>query len=130
MHKPYFTFQKKMFGFGKTYEKSFINDMNFLSRPIIREMLSRHDMTFEGFLEKSYKIISKSCYLAEPELYGSYIVKYHPGLYEFRTVKTFFEGKKQMNITDVVWDEQNIRDIARQKGQSGYDIVAMHSWCE
>jgi hypothetical protein len=70
-HKPYFVFQKKMFGLGRTYPHSFINDMNFLNASIIDEMLVSHGMTFESFLAKSRRIINKKCYLAEPELYGS-----------------------------------------------------------
>jgi hypothetical protein len=128
MHKPYFTFQKKMFGFGKTYEKSFINDMNFLSRSMMSEMLVRHGMTFEQFLEKSYKIITKTCFVAEPELYGSYIVKYHPDLYEFRTVRTCFEGKHIGDSGGAVWDDVAMRSLVREKKKAGFDIIAMHSW--
>ena len=129
-HEPYFKFQKKMFGFGKTYEKSFINDMNFLRRSIIHEMLARFGLTFEQFLQKTYAVINKTCYLAEPELYGSYVAKYHPDLYVFNTISAFYEGKTQENVTDVLWDERNMREIVQQKKQSGFDLVAMHSWCD
>jgi hypothetical protein len=97
---------------------------------MVNEMLGRFGMTFEQFLTKTYAVINKKCYCAEPELYGSYVTKYHPELYIFRTVNTFFDGKKQMNSTDVVWDEQTMREIAHQKKQGGFDLVAMHSWCE
>jgi hypothetical protein len=93
-------------------------------------MLARFGLTFEQFLQKTYSVISKKCYLAEPELYGSYVTKYHPDLYAFNTISAFFEGKMQKNVTDVLWDEQSMRELVRQKKQSGFDIVAMHSWCD
>jgi hypothetical protein len=129
-HEPYFAFQKKMFGFGKTYEKSFINDMTFLRRSIIDEILSYCGMTFESFLQKTYKVINRKCMLSESELYGSYIAKFHSGLYEFRTLATFFEGRHSKDYGNAMWNDEDMRRLVLEKKQSGFEIVAMHSWCD
>lgn len=128
-HKPYFTFQKKMLGFGRVYDHSFINDMNLLNRLIIADMLRRYGMTVDSFLKKSFRIINKRCFMAEPELYGNYAVKHFPGLYSFRQLSTCFEGKSQDDPSEKVWSDESIRKFIDEKRKQGFDLVALHSFC-
>lgn len=129
-HRPYFEYQEKMFGFGRVHDHTFVADMNFFNKNIIRELLTRFGYTFESFISKSVEIINSTCYLAEPELYGSYIHKYHPGMYEYRHLKFDLKGKGQTNPDDLVYTEEEIkRTIEESKGKD-FDIVTMHSWCE
>jgi hypothetical protein len=117
-----------MFGLERTYPHSFINDMNFLNRSIIDEMLASHGMTFDSFLAKSRRIINRKCYLAEPELYGSYVTQYHPDLYVMRHLSTCFDGRPHDDSVASVWDEKSIREHLASKTAEGFDVVAFHSW--
>jgi hypothetical protein len=129
-HKPYFTFQQKAFGLGREYPHSFINDMNLFNRNLIDEMLKRNGFTFETFLETSYRIINKRCYCAEPELYGNYVMKYHPDLYSMRQLSTCYEGKRQTGRIETKWDEAGIEAFINRKSAEGFDLIAFHSWSD
>lgn len=64
-NKPYFRFQERIFGYGRVYPYSFINDMGFFSKTIARVMLSRQGYTVVSFLRKSYDIMSPKCFISE-----------------------------------------------------------------
>lgn len=128
-HPPYFKYQEKMFDFGKVYEHTFVADMNFFSKDIIKEMLHRYGYTFDSFLLKSIEVIDDTCYLAEPELYGSYIHKHHPGMYEYRKLKFDMKGKSQDNPKELVYTEEEMQRIVEESKNKDFDIITMHSWC-
>lgn len=128
-HLQYFRFQEKMLGFGRVFEKSFVADMNFFNKNMVEEMLKSGGYTLETFIKKSQEIIDSTCYIAEPEIYGGYMHKYHPGFYEFRELKTLNRGKHQEKPTDTVYTKEEIENIIYNSRNSGYDIVTMHSWC-
>lgn len=126
--EPYFNFNEKMFGFGRLFPYTFINDMNFFNKSIIKEMLNKHNYTFETFLKKSYDIINKDCHLAEPELYGNYVIKYHPDLYVFNRLKTYTNARIQKNPNINNWSTEEIRNTIIDLDDKDYDILIFHSW--
>ena len=130
LHKPYFTFQKKIFGLDRVYPHSFINDMDFFNSVLIDEMLARNNLTFNDLLEASYRTITKKCYCSESELYGNYITKYHPELYSIKHLKTCYEGKSQNDRAALTWDDSSINAFINQKSAEGYDLIAFHSWSD
>jgi hypothetical protein len=128
-HVQYFKFQEKMLGFGRVFEKSFVADMNFFSKSMINEMLVTRGYTLNSFIKKSQEIIDSSCYPAEPEIYGGYMHKYHPGFYVFKELKTVIRGKPQENPLDTNYTDQEIKEIIENSKSLDYDVITMHSWC-
>ena len=127
-HAPYFQFQEKVFGFGKVCDRTFICDMNFFHKRLVAEMLSAHSFTVGSFLERSAEIITPTCYVAEPELYGSFAHRYHPGLYEMRAVRTSFDGRPISGEFDAAYTEEEIRGKIEQLRGTDLDTFSMHSW--
>jgi hypothetical protein len=124
-HGPYFTFNQKMFGFGKTYPHSFLSECTLYSRTLILEMLDTHGYdTPKEFIEAATHVIDGGCYPAESELYGSWIWKYHPKLYTFKTIKAIFGGKYG---GEKYTDKEIEQAIAERKPQD-VDVFSLHSW--
>jgi hypothetical protein len=128
-NKPYFTFQKEMIGIGRVSPVTFIADMNLIHRPIINEMLDRSGHTIQSFVEKSNKIITSECYMAEPELYGSYVWDNHPDLYVYKRLKQRgFEGRIHDNVNGFVWQDGEIEEMIEECKDKGFDTFSLHSW--
>jgi hypothetical protein len=125
---PYFGFQEKMIGIGKICPNTFICDMNFFSRTVIENMLERYGHTMESFIQKSIEIIDSSCYIAEPEIYGNYVAKFFPGLYEIVRIKDTRVAREQFSATETLYSEREFAQILEDHKGLDYDIVAIHSW--
>lgn len=132
-HRPYFEFQERVLNLPREYPYTFINDMNFMSKSIIQEMLQRNGFTTESFIEKSFEVIEYNCYPAEPEIYGQYVMKYHSDMYEPRQAKTLSNPRTQNHLTDTtsqIWkDEEIISEIQKVKSQD-VDMFMLHSWLD
>jgi len=128
---PYFRFMKEMFGLEKVVNFSFIADMNFFNKNLIAEMLNRYGHTIESFLEKLYNITKHDeCYIGEPELYGNYVMKYHPELYEIRQLKMRMYGKEVTDRNHVAWRDDEIRNGIEKLKAFDCDTFSMHSWTD
>lgn len=132
-HRPYFEFQEKMLNLPREYPHSFINDMNFMSKRIIREMLQRNGYTQSSFIEKSFEIIDYDCHPGEPEIYGQYVMKYYPDMYDVRPAKCISLPRSQNHILDTsvqVWKDEEIeQQIVNIKSQD-VDMFMLHSWLD
>jgi hypothetical protein len=101
-HAPYFRYSQIMFGFGREYHRSFINEFMLFDKRIIKDMLSGfNDDRFE-FIRRSNAIITSECYISEFELYGNYVYKYHENNYNYKNIKTNLGGKRS------IWDDRSI----------------------
>lgn len=129
-HRPYFEFQERMLGLPRVYPHTFINDTNFFSKQIMREMLAGSGYTVESFIEKSFSVIGPDCYPGEPEIFGQYVHKYHPEKYSFREAKT---KRRAREISKISWTHQAYTDDEIQKEIEGtqsedIDFIMLHSW--
>jgi hypothetical protein len=127
-HAPYFVFQNEMIRLGKVGPTTFIADMNFIYRPIVEEMLQKNGYTIKSFIEKCQRIATKDCYMAEPELYGSYVWQNHRDLYVYRQLQQrAFEGRIHKGEKSYEWNPDEIEDRIAQYGKN-YDTFSVHSW--
>jgi hypothetical protein len=127
-HLPYFLFNLYMMNLEKTADHTFICDMNFFNRKIIDQMLDINNYTVDSFADKSYDLISNGCHIAEPEIYGSFVTKYYPELYNCKAAKQYIFGKDHSQDPNAVpWGHQEITELLKNK--EDYDMVQMHSWC-
>jgi len=128
-HPPYFKFQKKLLGIGKVYDHTFLADMWFFSKKIIKKMLLSRNQTVQTFLENSYKLVSQNCYPSESELYMSYVYKNFPDKYVIKHLKTKLNAKKHSCPMDQVWTNKEIQEQIDIMKDSEYDTFSIHSWC-
>ena len=125
----YSMFNHYFLGLEKTKPHTFIGDLCFFNKIIIKDMLSRYNLTPETFVQKSYDLVKYPCHIGEPELYGSYFSKYYPDLYEVRDIKQYHYGKVQNDVMVVNWTKGEIEALVAQYKDQDYDIIQMHSWC-
>jgi hypothetical protein len=125
---PYFLFNWYMFNLEKVSNHTFIGDMCFFNKTIIKEFLDNCNLTVDEFIKRSAKIISLPAHLSESELYGSYVSKYHPDLYKFKPLKQFHYGKSLSTNSPDGWDKDEIKNLIGKYKNSDYDIIQMHSW--
>lgn len=135
-HQPYFNFNQKMFGFGRVFPHTFINDMNFFDRRYIMEMVHSRFESVNDFITKSAEVIigpmndPNACYIAEPELYMNYMMKYHPSIYELIEVVSTFDGISNNDPNSVAWPDEVIEEKIAMYRNKPYDLFMLHSWCE
>ncbi len=125
-HEPYFCFNQRMFGFGKTYPYSFLSECTLYNKHIVSNMLEYGGYNDkQDFLEKSAKAIDGGCYPADSELYGSYVYMIDPGIYTFRRISSALGGK----YGNRPYTEKEIEDrIAEVTRLGGADVLTVHSW--
>lgn len=131
-HRPYFEFQEKMLNLPREYPHTFINDTNFMSKSIIKEMLERNSYTQESFIEKSFDVIhgphGTGCFPAEPEIWGQYAMKYHSDKYEPYQMKTIGIGRPVSTIEEVAWSDADIEQQIEEMKTKDVDMFMLHSW--
>lgn len=125
-HEPYFCFNQKMLGIGKTYEFSFLSECTLYKKQLVDRMLEHGRYTSpQHFMECAAEVIDGGCYPAESELYGSYIHYAFPGLYTFRRLHAALGGK----YGGKPYTNQEIEDRIKEVTQWGdVDILTVHSW--
>jgi hypothetical protein len=128
-NRPYYEFQEKMFGYGRVYNHSFLADMGFYSKSMVREMLESYNYTVESFLAKSYKIVNQHCYPSEADVYMSYVYKHHPDKYVIKNIESKCDAKHHDNPLHQVWSEEDIRQHVNSMRFTNYQTFAIHSWC-
>jgi hypothetical protein len=127
----FFTFNYWMIGIGKVYPESFITDMGFYDRNIIKEILQKNDYKdkFE-FIKKSQKITNHVCFMGEQDLYGSYCYVNHKDEFIFKSLKMKnCEGLIQDNLTDQKYSYKDIENKIINTKNEDYDTFSLHSWC-
>lgn len=132
-HRPYFAFQERMLGLPREYPHTFVNDMNFIDRRIVREMLSGAGYdSAQAFIEASYDVIEREkCYPGEPEIWGQYVMKHHPDRYLPLQCKTLAITPKEtshMPEGTSLWSDDEIEAAIRQYGATDLQMIMFHDW--
>jgi len=124
-HKPYFNLMKNIFELDKCYPYSFINEMMFFKRDIIVDMVSRTGLTKDGVFDLCVKEINRmnnQSGFSEYELYGNYVTKYYPGLYDYVYLKVKKIAKQRL------WTDEEMAKAIESNKYSRVNIISMHSW--
>lgn len=127
---PYYRFCQKMFGFGRVYSHSFLADMGFYSKSIVRDMLSKYGYTVESFIKKSYLVVSKTVYPSEADIYMGYNIKWHQTTYAIKELKHKCDAKEGNNPLEPMYTVQEIEDHIKKMSKTDYDTFAIHSWVD
>jgi hypothetical protein len=124
-HKPYFDFSQKLFGFGREYPYSFINEVMLIEREIIRNFVHSTCLTSQGFFELIAAELNRTqevSGMADYELYGNYVTKYFPDMYLYKHYKSHVQAKQRM------WTEEEISKHIKMLEKKDIDLIKIHSW--
>lgn len=124
-NRPYFEFMKRLLDLDRVYNHSFINEIMLFKKEYIQKMLDIMNVDVNGFFELSVEIlndINKISGMSEYELYGNFVTKYFPSVYDYKRINTHLGGKHS------VWDDEEMSNYIKMFENSNYDIISMHSW--
>lgn len=124
-HAPYFELTKKLFGFGREFPYSFINEIMLFKRPIIKELVASTGLTNDGFfalIVAELNRVQDNSGMAQYEMYGNYVTKHHPNMYGYEYLP-FINMNKHREWTDAEI-ERELRKYANTK----YTMIKLHSW--
>jgi|TARA_R110000822_G_scaffold58664_2_gene146626 hypothetical protein len=119
-HVPYFIFMDKWRGLSRQVDYTFINDFMMFDKNICREMVPDiHDL-----LDFCNEVLSEDCLLAEFEIYGNYVTKYHADRYNTKPSKTSMSGK----VVQDPWTVEQIQHLILAHQGKDFDLFSLHSW--
>ena len=124
-HLPYFQFMKSVFDLNKVHSYSFINEIMYFDRDIIKQMISSIGLNKYGFFELAVNELNKQNEVSgfsEYELYGNYVTKNFPDAYHYKFIKSCRNGKQRE------WNETELKEYINKMENSEYDLISMHSW--
>lgn len=118
-HPPYFEFLK-YYNIYKQTNYTFINDFTIFEKDICREMLG----SAEKFFNTLNPILSETCYPAEQETYGNYILTKYPNRYDIIFQKTQLNGKYYPRE----WHPDEIEKLIENNKNKDIDLFTIHTW--
>ena len=124
-HEPYFTFMKNVLGLHKEYSCSFINEIMYFKRDMIRGMINSVACNKYGFFELAINEINRindASGFSEYETYGNFIVTNFPELYGYKYLKTKSFNKSRP------WTNEEIEEKRDSFEHQDIDMLCMHSW--
>jgi hypothetical protein len=120
-HRPYFRFSEQYLGLGREYPHSFISEIMLFDKSISQEIAD-----INGGVEEFYKLCSevscKECIPADYEIYGNYVYKNYPNMYDIIKIKTKLNGKYSE------WTDKEIRQMMVQMQSEDTDVFTYHTW--
>jgi hypothetical protein len=117
-----------MLNLPRKYDSTFITDTNFMSKRLIRKMLSDRGFTIESFLEESYDMLNHNCYPGEPEIWGQFVCAEHLDKFEVRTMRTAYNARVQATPKEMAWSPQDYAEEIKRMQKERLDVFAIHSW--
>lgn len=127
-YQPYFATIKKMLGYDKCVEESFIADHIFVDKVILEEMIREVELKHKkNFVELLNEILVSDPKLIVPalseyEMYGTYVFTKHPHLVE-RSIRNPYTGLPAVYIPSP--QNLNYLDIKSNLKDYNYHYIAM-----
>lgn len=121
-HIPYFDFIEQILSIKKIFSRSFISEIMFFKKSIIKEILKNFHNDYNEFIQKSLQLTNSSCYISEFELYGNFVMKYFPETYNIKYINSVSKAKYSK------WQDEEINTIINEYLNTDTDILSFHSW--
>ena len=119
-HPPYFSFMQKVFNLQKVVDFSFIADLTYFRKDVLKELIP----STEWLLNKCNEFLSDDCLIGEPEIYGNYLALTYPKSYTTMNINVAMYGKYMPDL----WTKGEIEEALAKEKNSTNHIVSMHSW--
>lgn len=122
-HPPYFRFTQDFLGFGREYPHSFISEIMLFNKLICLEIAEKVN-GYVKLYELCAEVISDdgTYLLGDYEVYGNYVYKYYPGLYDIIKIKTQLYGKYSK------WTNTEIEQLIKDMADEDLDTFTIHTW--
>jgi hypothetical protein len=130
-HKPYFNTINKIFkgDLGKEVVKSFIAEHMLIEKDLMKSLIqkiqSNNELKGSNFYEKIIYSINKEDLnfsgFSEFETYGSYVAKFFPNKYVFRSIPSFREGRQFLglpNSKQLSWISKDFSIVSIEKNHT------------
>lgn len=125
-YTPDIATMEKLWNLTQVYPESFISEMMMMNKVISRDILDRI-----GGLNKAYcKVCDLIPYdgttyrFSEYQLYGNFVHKYHPGMYDFR----------RLNVRLIAqfgeYTDEHIEKLISAMNVDGLEAFTYHTWVE
>jgi hypothetical protein len=111
---------KKVWNLDKQVDFSFISDITFFRKNILREIIPDSNW----ILDKCNQNLSEDCLIGEPEIYGNWLAKFYPESFNTIDINVAMYGKFMPDL----YTTREIDEIINKEKNSNADIVAVHSW--
>ena len=124
-HQPYFNFNDKIMGIGREYNHSFICEFMMYDKKIIKDLLQKTNCgDVNDFLELVYLHTGDGCYMADYELYGNFVYKFHSEKFKTENLNYNFAGRFFYEAP--FWTDLEIDTLIDKNKDK--DLVMFHTW--
>ena len=124
-HAPYYQITQKLFGFGREYPYSFINEVMYIKRDYINELVALTPYNKYGYFNLIMTEINRmdeASGMSDYDLYGNFVAKYHPNEYNYKKVETVVLSKHKE------WTPEEIQQRIDLLSRSNNVMVKLHTW--
>lgn len=122
-HEKYFKYLLKYFNINKCCNYSFISEIMFFNREIIKKMFFEIKLVdIKDIINFFYDSNTEDSYISEFELYGNYMESKFKGVYTYKHLSIYDEGSESPSY----WSEEKIHNNITNNDT--VDIITMHSW--
>jgi hypothetical protein len=124
-HAPYYKIMQKLLGYGREYNFSFINEIMYIKREYVKELVALTKLNKYGFFELFANELNRTqetsgC--SDYDLYGNFIAKYHEDEYLYKHVKTVVTAKHSE------WSESDIKKQIDLYKNTDNIMIKLHTW--
>ena len=124
-HKPYYDLTQTLFGYGREYPYSFINEMMYFKRSIIQHLVGSTGLSKYGFFALIIAELNRKnevSGMSEYDLYGNYVTKHFKHQYNYKYLSAFRGAKNGL------WTDKEIQESIKKYKDSVFDIITFHSY--
>lgn len=124
-HKPYYAITQKLLGYGREYPYSFINEVMYIKREFVKEMVALTNLNIHGFFELFAAELNRTQEASgssDYDLYGNFVVKYHKDAYLYKNTKTIVTAKHKE------WTQNEIAEQIALYKNTDNSMIKIHSW--
>ena len=124
-HLPYFHTMKMIADLDKVYPYSFISEVMFFKRGIIKYILSSLKISKYEFFDRcvdAINTVNNVSGFSEYEFYGNYVMKNWSDLYLCENINVMNMHRRRK------WTDEEIKSCIKTYSDSKYDLFTMHSW--
>ena len=124
-HAPYYELTQTLFGYGREYPYSFINEMMYFKRSIIHHLISSTGLSKYGFFDLIIAELNRKnevSGMSEYDLYGNYVAKHFKDTYNYKYLSAIRGSKKGL------WTTKEIEAALDRHKNSVCDIITFHSY--
>lgn len=125
LHQPYFNFNNKILGIGREFNHTFICEFMMYDKKIVRDLLTKSNCNdVNDFLELIYTHTNDECYMADYELYGNFVYKFHNEKFSTKNLNFKFAGRYFFDSP--FWTDSEIEILIDENKDN--DLVTFHTW--